>query len=550
MGFLKDQFTKFASPLVDEAVAKARLEKADAPYVTEVPTNMQVGYAHTGGARRKYQGTVDFDTLRQFSVVYDVARACINHRKRQIANLEWTVTPKDDQAKPETFKKQIQEITDFFEDPCHAHDFKMLSDKIIEDLLVLDAAVLWKDKTFGGQLKELLPVDATTIRLKVCPDGTTPEPPEVAFEQIIYGKLVGEYTTDEMIYKMLNPRTNTPYGLSPMEGLIIGVDAALRSQLYNASLLSEGTVPEGFFGVPPDWTVDQIKDYQLWFDTMLAGNPAYQSRIKFMPGGKGVGYMPTKSAQDMRFLEFEKWLLLKTCAMFDVQPESIGFIENVTKSTTEGQQQLGNERGLVPLANFLKKMFTRIIRDDFGNPDLKFEWKGLQVVDNEFELERNTRMLQNGALTINEWRTEQGYDPFPDEQADKPMLMSISAPTLLERVGEEPEPVEGETPKAAPKDGGKIALDELEKWETKCLNYEKRGKGLPAFNAEHLERAAQTLIKSRLATAKTRAEVREAFRPFKAELIEKSLVDRALRVEQDITLFTRNKYERTGPRAR
>lgn len=553
-------FQDFINKRIVEPVAD-RLAKSQSPDVTEVPTNMQVGYAYTGGARRKQSSVVDFDTLRTFSVMYDVARACINHRKRQIANLEWAIVPKDEEKDSDSFKNQIDEITEFFNEPVNGNDFRMFVDKIIEDLLVVDAAVLWKDRTFGGDLVSLLPVDGTTIRIKVAEDGTLPEPPDFAYQQVIYGKVQGEYTTDEMIYKIFNPRNNSPYGLSPLECLIIAVDSSLRSQLYNASMLSEGTVPEGFFGMPPEWTPDQIKDFQIWFDTMMAGNATYNTRIKFMPGGKGVGYIPTKKPEDMRFLELERWMLMKTCAMFDVQPEDIGFIDNVTASTGQSQQELGNERGLVPMANFLKEMFTKIVQKDFKQPDLKFEWKGLQVVDNEFELERSKVMMEHGSMTINELRVAQGFEPLKEEVADKAMIYTPGGPILLEVVANEaeaavvPKEVVPEGGNGAPQDqnqeqdGKDDTVEEMDKWERKAIKSLKDGKGAdPVFKSEHIDKAEQVLIHSRLSVAKSKEEIKAAFAPFKEHALEQSLITKALKVTGEIADFKRKKYDTAGSR--
>lgn len=552
--WVKNLAARAFEPIVKDAISTEIAKRGASPQVTEVPTQMQVGYSYSGGARRKYQSIVDFDTLRSFSTVYDVARVCINHRKRQIENLEWNIVPKDDKQDAKQFKKQIDLITEFFEEPCHQTDFRMFVDKLIEDLLVIDAAVLWKDKTFGGELKELLPVDGTTIRLKVTPDGTLPEPPEVAFQQIIYGEVKGEYTTDEIYYKMMNPRNNTPYGLSPLECLIIGVDAALRSQLSNAQLLSEGTVPEGFLAMPEAWTPDQIKDFQTWFDAVLAGNFQQSARIKMIPGGKGIGYMPTKKSDDMRYLEFEKWLLMKTCAMFDVQPQDIGFIEGMGANNQENQQELGNQRGLVPTANFLKQLFTKIIREDFNEPDLKFEWAGLQVVDNRFELDRNSAMLEHGGLTVNEWRVAQGMQPFEEPMADVPLVYTRMGTVPLGEVATQQgaqSTTDTTDPNANP-DQQKLddEIDELSKWQSKCINAMKRGKPIPAFMASNIDRSVQSLIRARLTVAKSSDEIRAAFAPFRDEATERQLIKRALGVRTDISKFKRDRYERTGSGAK
>jgi hypothetical protein len=521
----------------------------------EVPPNAYMGYPWTGTSKRKMGSNIDFDTLRTFSVMYDVARACINARKRQINNLEWAILPKDEKADPEKYRAIIDQLTAFWEKPMNGMDFKGFIDRIMEDMLVFDAVVLWKDKTYGRKLDALVPVDASTIRIKILADGYLPDAPDTAYQQIINGTVAGEYTVDDIHYEIFNPRTSTPYGLSALETLIIGVDAVIRSQLYNSSLLSEGTVPEGFFSVPTTWTPEQIKDYQIWFDSLLGGNLQTNSRIKFMPGGTGVGYTPTKKVEDMRYLEFEKWILMKTCALFDIQPQAIGFLDNVTLANGETQQELGNARGLIPTAKFLEKIFNKIIKDDFGYTDVRFAWKGLQVVDDEFELERNQALLKNGALTIDEWRTDQGREPFGIPASQKPLIYTAGGAVLLESVGVEPVVTDNTTEKPNPSsnENGKDeentdskALAEMDKWETKCLNYNKKDKPIPEFEAVYIEKAEQALLRIKLLSAKTKEDIKNSFRPFKEATTERILMQKALKLNDDLSKHNIKKYEKVA----
>ena len=188
---------------------------------------------------------------------------------------------------------------------------------------------------------------------------------------------------------------------------------------------------------------------------------------------------------------------------------------------------------------------------------MKFEWIGLQVVDNEFELELSKTMLQNGAKTVNEWRLEQGKEPFDEEAADMPLVFTAGGPVTLESVTEEPDPVDpnldpNADPNADPKvveeqDDGEV--EEMDKWEKKAINWMKQGKGaMPTFIAKNIDRAARNLINARLSVAKSKDEIKAAFAPFKADAMERSLVKRAMSVRKDIVTFKKNRYERTGQR--
>ena len=551
MGILDNYFKKIVKSAIAENTPTAILSKADdiKPSVYDVPFNNQLGYPFSGYTNRKDGMSVTFDTLKIFSINYDVARACINHRKRQIQNLEWEIIPKDEKANVKSFKTDIDTITKFFKKPAHMNDFIIWTDKIIEDMLVYDAITLWKDKTYGGQLAELIPIDSSTIRIKVTSDGYIPEPPDVAYQQIIKGKLYSEYSTDELMYEMMNPRNSSPYGLSPLESLVIGVDAALKSQITNSNMLSEGAVPEGFLMTPPNWTGDQIKDFQIWFDSLLAGNSRFGSRIKAIPGGTGVGYIPTKKQDDMRYLEFEKWLLMKTCALFDVQPSDIGFLENATYNNSEGQKQAGLQRGLIPTSLFLQRMFNKIIEEDFQNEDLIFQWKGLQVTDDEFELDLSTKMIALGGKTIDEWRTQQGLKPFNLPYTKEPFVMSNGVPLLLSQVDEQKQQQQENKDAnvnaiANAKDNTteENDIEEMYKWENKCLNSLKKGKGIPEFKSESIDKSIQTLIKTKLLVCKSKEDIKETFKLFRNAMQEKIFIEKALGLSDDVKKMKREEY--------
>ena len=486
--------------------AAPELTKADTPPKTfDVPPNAVWYFNQPVGGKRKPDASVDFPTLRGFSVVYDVARACINFRKGQIKNLDWNIVPRDEKKKPEAFAREIEALEKFFAEPYRGVDFPTFIGRILEDLLVLDAIVLWKDRTYGGELKELIPVDAATIRIMIAEDGSLPEPPNPAYMQVIQGEVYGKYSTEEMIYKLMHARTTTPYGLSPLESLILGVDAAIRSQLANLSLLSEGNMPEGFYALPETWTPEQIKEFQTHFDLMVAGNPRFQSRLKFMPGGKGVGFTATKKAEEMRFLEYEKWLLLKTCALYDVQPSDIGYIEHVNRSEGANQREVGSERGLIPTARFLKQMFDQIIRNDFGLTDVVFQWQGLGQIDERLEIDKNDKLLSRGVITIDEIRVENGREPFNLPATQRPFVVATGGPILVEDIGKEvDEPDEADL-------DAKDKLEEMVKMQRKALKYHRDGKPF-RFTPEYLDEAAAEQLTKAVNAAQTPEEIRTIFK--------------------------------------
>ena len=91
MGIIKDAYTKVVlKPLADYLgdLAKTDISKSNGmqavlrdrlPFSNQYPSGRMKPGATNG---------IDFATLRRFSVQYDVARAAINRRKRQLNALE------------------------------------------------------------------------------------------------------------------------------------------------------------------------------------------------------------------------------------------------------------------------------------------------------------------------------------------------------------------------------------------------------------------------------------------------------------------------------
>lgn len=521
---------------------------AGTSFPLKAPMNFQVpsDFSAYNTMNRKYGGRVDFTTLRQFSEVYDVARACIQKRKRQITRMRWSVVAKD-KKQTAKFSKQADNLITFFQQPGGKNTrFREFCDKMVEDILVLDAVCLWKDKSKKGDLIKYLNVDAATIRLKIYTDGSTPEPPDKAYEQIILGKSVGEWTTEEMIYDCMNPRTHSPYGFSPLEAFITGIDAALRSQLSNLDMLTEGNIPEGFWALPKEWKPQQIQEFQEFWDSLVAGNPRFQQRMKFMPGGEGTGFTPAKKPEDMRFQEYEMFLLKKMCALMDMQPQELGFTEKINRATGETQMDIGIKSGVEPMANFLKEIFDMIIRDDFGIEDLEFKWLDIAEKDQTASIERLKALIPLGVIGPDEAREEEGMDPI----GLGPYVMTAAGPILVKDIlTERPayaDPVENtDQANDKPVKQEEQQVEELYRWMRKATKDFKEKRDFRSFKSEVLDGSTVKIVSAKLGFAKSREDIRSIFTSVISEMKNEIVAAKAWQLKNDIEQITAKDYELT-----
>lgn len=478
--------------------------------------------------RVKPNAAVPFSVLRKFSVSYDVARSCVNVRKRQLAQMDWKIVSVEDDNKKNNTDRAL-EVTNILKGVGGYNlSFRSLTDMIIEDLMVLDAVALEKRKNLGGGTYGLLPIDAATIKIRTDESGRTPEPPEIAYQQVIRGNVTAKFTADEMYYGMLNPRTNTPYGLAPLETLVLTVNSALKSSLLNLEYMTEGNVPEGFYTVPNGWTAVQIKEFQEMFDAAVAGDGSANSRIRFMPEGT---YTPTHKVDDMRYKEFSEWLMKITCSVFDVQPIEIGFEPKTGlggAGFSDGQDVITNRKAILPLANFMKDIWDCYIQEELGYTDLEFEYQGLEYKDPKNEAEVNEILIRSGQATVDEIRGQQQKDPLG---VDKPFV--IGTPTFIDEESmankaqvsedfkarmtatakEEPvePPEEDDDTEQAKAPSNKAVIAELTKFRMMAINRSKAGKSSRKFNSEILPQTLVARLNQRINKCGDTEAIKQAF---------------------------------------
>lgn len=538
MGMFDRAYEKFVlQPLADKlkreaaSAAETVFEKGARPAGAVLRDNFS--YQNNSGAQRQKPGAgIDFKTLRRFAKQYDVARAAINRRKRQLNQLQWDIVSADPDV--EINEVQAREIKKMFKAiGGYRVRFRTFIDKMVEDLLVLDAVAIYKRPTMGGSLYSLQVLDSSTIKLRVDETGGTPMPPEIAYRQFIRGTEVASFNADEMYYEMMNPSTDSPYGLSPLESMILTVSTALKSQVLNMTMLTEGNIPEGYMGVPDTWSPDKIKEFQELWDAALSGDAAATSKIKFGPEG---AYERFVKPEDMRFKELQEWLMKTTCMMFEIQPQELGFTDTVNKATGEVQQDIGRSAGLIPLANFFEEIFTDVVQVDLGYPDMVFKYQGLEDVNEKEQAEVSAIRINSGYSTVDEERALHGKEPlgvdkpftsvtptFIDPEsmqakADAAKAITDAAGTATTPPAETNPPAntsKDETKKSAtPEDKHINLVTELRAFRKFAVDRVNGRKPPRAFNSDVLPASALNELNTRLTKAKDADMVRDIFREY------------------------------------
>lgn len=407
-----DRLLKSLTPPLSQIQVPDAVAASEGLQVFSVPVGFNSSMA-TYNKRMTSNGSVDWVTMRSISVNHETTRAAINVRKREITQLNFDivdVSDDGDATKNQAQRKAAKELITNIGGPNVR--FREILDKLIEDTLVLDACVFYKQRTRDGKLFRIIPIDGGTIKLRVDEAGMTPVAPAVAYEQWIRGEKTANLTTEDLTYEMMNPRTDNPYGLSPIESLIMTLDSSMRAMLYNLSYLSDNTVPQGFLNMPDNWNINQIKEYTEYLHALISG-PKQQAKIFPIPGG--ANYVPTSKPTDFSFKDFFDYLDRKVCMVFDVTPQELGLSLQQYKENGETQDKIQTRKGIKPLANFLQEIFTDLLRDELGYPNFSFKFTGL---DARFTPEDAKTLIPIGVVNIDEVRNDMG-------------LAKIDAPNII-----------------------------------------------------------------------------------------------------------------------
>ena len=358
--------------------------------------------------------------LRGLAENLDILRLVIETRKDQLEAFAWSIKARDGRTVSDA---TLDAIRARFMQPSTEYDWSGWLRVILEDMFVLDAVAIYPRTTRGGDLYSLDVIDASTIKRVIDAGGRTPMPPDPAYQQILKGVPAVDYTADTLIYSMRNPRSFKLYGFSPVEQIMMTVNIALRRQMLQLEHFTSGNIPAAFGGVPESWNPDQIAQFQLYWDSLLEGNLANRSKLKFIPMDPSKIREVRDMTTDLKN-EFDEWLARVVCYAFSVPPTA--FVKQSNRATADNASDMASKEGLLPLMQYIKRMIDKIIIKYLGNTDVEFCWeveKSLAPLD---QAQIDKIYVDAGIRTAKAIHEERGFvGEF--EEAPKPEAMPAKA---------------------------------------------------------------------------------------------------------------------------
>lgn len=178
---------------------------------------------------------LSFQTIRMLARHDAVIRICVNVIKKAVSQADWNIVVKKNAPNDHKFyDKEISRAYELFEYlNTNNETLRLLLDRVLEDLLVLDAGAIEIVRNLKGDVIGLNSVDAATLRPVYDEYGNLGEP---AYYQYVEDKKVAEFQKEDLVYMMANPQNDLKlfgYGMSPIESILLQVQASLEADMYN-----------------------------------------------------------------------------------------------------------------------------------------------------------------------------------------------------------------------------------------------------------------------------------------------------------------------------
>lgn len=375
-----------------------------------IPSSAAVGVLSTDRGR---VSPPNVRQLRHWSERSEWIRSALNIRKAQVSGAEWDITSHDPDGKPidAGLAREIKERLEFANPK--AESFRTFIEKVVEDILVLDAGSVEIEPNMRGEPLYFHDVDGGTMRVNSLWDGTSPDEPRYYWYPDGFARAA--FRNDEFIYIMETPRTNSVVGLSKLETLRLSIDAELEGHAYNARQV-RNAAPDGLLHLGEGAKQENIDNFRAFWQAeqgrgamAITGGTKLPSFIKFHD-----------SNADMQFLEWQIYLVRKIAAVMGMDPGDLGIGMDINRSTAEVRDSQTEDRGIRPLLDLLRAHITREIvwHPSFGGQanNLAFKWTKLNLKESLARAQINKLAVAGMPTdTVNEARKRDGKEPLGPE---------------------------------------------------------------------------------------------------------------------------------------
>lgn len=386
---------------------------------------------------------ITFRQLRLIAASDTIIRICINIIKKAVSQAEWNVIPTKKHI-DDFDSEHIDKATALFElVNTKGENLRSLLDMVLEDLLTIDAGVIEKVFNFEGELVELNSVDGATIRPVLNQFGDLK-----GYVQVIRNKVVAKFEPKEIIYIMQNPQNDVRhygYGKSPIEEILLTVQASLNAEIYNAQMFSKDNIPPGILDLG-NMSQEEAQNFIAMWNATVIGST---QKMKFVYGSDNPKkFVPLNGTnKDMQYMDYVDWLSRLKLATYGLSAIDANITQDVNRATAEVQESITQTRGVSNIFSLIEEYLNREILIPMGYTDVQFRFsRDTNMKSKKTQAEIDKIYIETGVALPSDIAKREGFDTY-DREEDEELDM-----------GRSPNPADNELKK--PKTDTKDVLEE------------------------------------------------------------------------------------------
>ncbi len=209
--------------------------------------------------------------IRMFSRT-TYARRAISRIKDSIAALPWEIGPKKGVELNSELQRQIDIAVNCLERPNFDDSARSFEEQVVEDILV-NGASCYEHAIGGDQQRPLWmwPVDSMSIQINAKWDGDRNDPRY--YQSLGYGNVGGvqgrPLLNGDIVYMKLNPTTENPFGLGPLEVAFAAINRKLGVADF-AGKLASNAQPENLL-VMQGMSEESLQSFRNYWRNQIEG---------------------------------------------------------------------------------------------------------------------------------------------------------------------------------------------------------------------------------------------------------------------------------------
>ncbi len=350
---------------------------------------------------RSAWGRTPYEVLKGMIDAYDVARMCINHKIDELRSMELMFNPADGESGD--VSAAIDAARAALDRPDRENSYEAWLGLAMENALRYDALPLYRRRNLAGEIIGLEVIDGTTVLPFVDENGRKPVAPAPAYFQRIKGLPMAWFTTDDISYERFRPQPDSPFGLAPIESVLLTANTDIKFQWHYLQMFTDGSIPGGFMTLPPDISnPDQVAEWQDYWDAITVGDQSILHKLIAVPNGSTM----TESRPKTFDPKFPEYLMTRTAAAFGVVPQDLGLTQNVNLANGETQVDTQFRVNTLPWIRFLERILNRYVQRDLGLPVKVNLDTGRDKEDRLADAQAWMIGVQNAAVSADEMRQE------------------------------------------------------------------------------------------------------------------------------------------------